>query len=318
MGDFYGLFDVKILELIFIFRKDSIIMRCFILYNPLSGNGGAKARSEELKNTFGDGASAVDMTKIESYAGLLADLGEDDAIVICGGDGTLNRFANDISELDVKCDILYAATGTGNDFLNDLGKKTDEAPFSVKKYITDLPEVTVKGKKYRFMNGIGFGIDGYCCEEGDKLKAENPEVPVNYTSIAIKGLLGKFKPSNGKVVVDGVEKSFKKIWIAASMHGRYYGGGMMCAPDQDRLAEDGMNTLVVWYGTGKLSTLMAFPSIFKGEHVKKTRMISVMRGREIRVEFEKPCALQIDGETVHGVTEYTVKSAAAVRERVEV
>lgn len=293
-------------------------MKYFILYNPLSGKGGAKARAEELKNAFGDGAVAVDMTKINSYAELFADIGEDDAVVICGGDGTLNRFANDIAELDLKCDILYAATGTGNDFLADLGKSIDDMPFSVKKYITDLPEVTVKGKKYRFINGIGFGIDGYCCEEGDKQKAENPGAPVNYTGIAIKGLLGKFKPANGKVVVDGVEKSFKRIWIAAAMHGRYYGGGMMCAPEQDRLAEDGMNTLVVWHGSGKLPTLMAFPSIFKGEHIKKTKMIAVMKGHEISVEFDKPCALQIDGETVLGVTGYTVKSSAVIRERAEV
>lgn len=293
-------------------------MKYCILYNPLSGNGGTKARAEELKNTFGDAAAAVDMTAVDNYAELLAEYGEDDAVVICGGDGTLNRFANDTAELEVKCDVLYAATGTGNDFLKDLGKESGNAPFSVKKYITNLPEVTVKGKKYRFINGIGFGIDGYCCEVGDKMKAEHPEEPVNYTSIAIKGLLGKFKPSNGKVTVDGVEKSFRKIWIAAAMHGRYYGGGMMCAPDQDRLSEDGMNTLVVWYGTGKLTTLMAFPSIFKGEHVKKTKMISVMKGHEISVEFEKPCALQIDGETVLGVTGYTVKSAAAVKEAAEV
>ncbi len=293
-------------------------MKYCILYNPLSGNGGSKARAEELLNVFGDGTVAVDMTKIESYNELLSDYGEGDALVICGGDGTLNRFANDVSKLDVKCDVLYAATGTGNDFLKDLGKETGEAPFSVKKYITDLPSVTVKGKKYHFMNGIGFGIDGYCCEVGDKMKAEDPERPVNYTGIAIKGLLGKFKPANGKVTVDGVEKSYKKIWIAATMHGRYYGGGMMCAPDQDRLAEDRQNTLVVWHGSGKLATLMAFPSIFKGEHINKTKMIDVMKGHEISVEFDHPCALQIDGETVLGVTSYTVKSEAYIKETAEV
>ena len=29
-------------------------------------------------------------------------------------------------------------------------------------------------------------------------------------------------------------------------------------------------------------------------------------GREVHVEFDRPTALQIDGETVTGVTEYTV------------
>ena len=36
-------------------------------------------------------------------------------------------------------------------------------------------------------------------------------------------------------------------------------------------------------------------------------------GHEITVEFDRPCALQIDGETVLGVTSYTVKSKVAAR-----
>ena len=46
--------------------------------------------------------------------------------------------------------------------------------------------------KRRFINGIGFGIDGYCCEVGDQLKAKSDK-PVNYASIAIKGLLFHYK-----------------------------------------------------------------------------------------------------------------------------
>lgn len=292
-------------------------MKYCILYNPLSGNGGAKERAEALKNKFGKSvAYAINMTEIEDYSEVLSKYGKDDVIVICGGDGTLNRFANDTADLDIEADILYSATGTGNDFLVDLGVDKDADPFSVKKYLRSLPSVTVGGKTCLFMNGIGFGIDGYCCEEGDRLKAQAPEKPVNYSAIAVKGVLGKYKPKNAKVTVDGVEYTYKKIWIAATMHGRFYGGGMMCAPDQDRLGEDRQNTLVVWHGSGKLATLMTFPSIFKGEHVKKTKMIAVHKGHEIAVEFNEPCALQIDGETVLGVTSYTVKSAAMVEEKV--
>jgi diacylglycerol kinase family enzyme len=199
-----------------------------------------------------------------------------------------------------------------------IGKNVDDAPFSVLEYIRDLPTVTVNGNTYRFMNGVGFGVDGYCCEEGDRMKAEHPDVPVNYTAIAIKGVLGKYKPANALVTVDGVEKKYKKVWIAAAMHGRYYGGGMMCAPEQDRLAEDKQNTLVVWHGSGKLSTLMNFPKIFEGKHVEKKKMIDVVRGKEITVKFDRPCALQIDGETVLDVTSYTVKAASLAKKEAEV
>ena len=34
-------------------------------------------------------------------------------------------------------------------------------------YAQKLPTVTVNGKAYRFLNGIGYGIDGYCCQVGE-------------------------------------------------------------------------------------------------------------------------------------------------------
>ncbi len=58
----------------------------------------------------------------------------------------------------------------------------------------------------------------------------------------------------------------------------------------------------------KLKTLFVFPSIFKGEHVKHEEMVTVLTGQDFQVEFDRPTALQIDGETVVGVTEYSVKA----------
>ena len=87
-----------------------------------------------------------------------------------------------------------------------------------------------------------------------------------------------------------------------------YGGGMMTAPQQDRLAEDGEVTVVLFHGKGRLKTLMVFPSIFKGEHVNHKEMVAVHTGKEISVTFDRPTALQIDGETVLNVTNYKVKA----------
>ena len=94
------------------------------------------------------------------------------------------------------------------------------------------------------------------------------------------------------------------------MNGRFYGGGMMAAPAQNRLREDGKLSFVTLYKTGKIRTLMIFPSIFKGEHVKN-KYVDVIEGRDITVKFERPTALQIDGETVSGVTEYRAVSGKA-------
>ena len=114
---------------------------------------------------------------------------------------------------------------------------------------------------------------------------------------------------NARVTVDGETGEFKKVYLAPSMNGRFYGGGMMIAPAQDRLNGEHSLAVVLYYGASKLKTLMVFPSIFKGEHMKHTEMTKVITGHDITVEFDRPTALQIDGETVVGVTTYTVHSA---------
>lgn len=287
-------------------------MKTYILYNPLAGSGNGAEEAAKLAAKYGEDTQCLDMTAIGSYAELLSPLTEQDRVVICGGDGTINRFVNDTEKLDIKCELLYFAVGTGNDFLKDLGKECGCEPFDLKPYIKDLPFVEVNGIKRRFLNAIGYGIDGYCCEVGDKQKAAGKK-HINYTGIAIKGLLFHYKPSTATVTVDGKSYTYKKAWIAAGMNGRYYGGGMMTAPEQDRLSEGKTLSLVVMYGKGKLKTLMVFPSIFKGEHIKHTEMVAVHKGKEITVSFERPTALQIDGETVLNVSSYSVSADGAAK-----
>ena len=92
------------------------------------------------------------------------------------------------------------------------------------------------------------------------------------------------------------------------MHGRFYGGGMIAAPEQDRQNSNRTVSLMLFHGAGRIRTLRVFPSIFKGEHVKHTKMVAVHTGHEISVEFDRPTPLQIDGETVLDVTRYCVKA----------
>jgi diacylglycerol kinase family enzyme len=97
------------------------------------------------------------------------------------------------------------------------------------------------------------------------------------------------------------------------MNGRYYGGGMNVTPLQDRLNPERTVSLGMFYGKGRIKTLIVFPKIFKGEHVKHTEMFETLVGRSVTVEFDRPCALQIDGETVLDVSSYTVESAVLAK-----
>lgn len=285
-------------------------MKYYVLFNPHAGNGLGEEKARAL--TMDAELCFCDMTKLDSYEAFFAGIEPEDGVILAGGDGTLNRFLNDTEGLSIPNDILYYAIGSGNDFLKDLNKEVGCAPFSIKEYLKNLPTVTVKSKTYRFLNNVGFGIDGYCCEVGDKLR-QTTDKPINYAGIAIKGLLFHFKPRNAVITVDGKTYEFKKVWLAPTMNGRYYGGGMMVAPNQDRTDPEGTVSVSLMYGSGKLKTLMVFPSIFKGEHVKHAEMCKVLTGRKITVKFDRPTALQIDGETILGVTEYAVSSHVSAK-----
>ena len=200
-------------------------------------------------------------------------------------------------------EISLFPVGTGNDFLLDLGFTGKCAPVPVNKYIKDLPYVEVKDKKMYFIDNVAFGIDGWVCEVADEIKAKDPGAKINYTSIAISGLLGKYKPCNAKVTVDGVTKEYKKAWLAPAMNGRYFGGGMKVTPDQDRLDPERKLSILVFSGSNRLMTAITFPKIFKGTHVA-AKCCEVLVGHEITVEYDEPRAVQVDGETILGVRKY--------------
>lgn len=290
-------------------------MATYVIYNSLAGNSTCESKLDELKKHLqGREYTMLSTADIEGYAQFMSGLQEDDEVILCGGDGTINRFVNDTADMEIRNTILYYAAGSGNDFLKDLDKPNGAAPFPINEYIKSLPIITVNGKRSRFINAIGYGIDGYCSEEGDKIRAKSPGKRVNYAPIAIKGALYGYIPRNATVIVDGVERHYTKVWLAPTMHGRFFGGGFMMAPAQDRMNAEGKVTVVVGHDISRPVVMRIFPTIFKGTHVRFKKQLDFIEGHEVTIRFDKPCALQIDGETVLAVTEYSVMSSGRVRE----
>ena len=241
----------------------------YILFNPLANNKkgeeAVKDIVKEIKSLY-ETKSIINLNLKEFFKSLKSI----DEVILVGGDGTLNRLINALEDKVPDNKIYLYKAGSGNDFLRDVSTK-DEKFVLINEYMKDLPTVTVNGKTSYFINGIGYGIDGYCCEVGDKLKTKSDK-PINYAGITMKG--------------------------------RYYGGGMMIAPNQDR--KSNVLTNVVYKTASKLKALIVFPNIFKGTHIKNKKMVIISTGKHIKVEFNRPCALQIDGETVLNVTSYEV------------
>ena len=286
----------------------------YVLYNPLADNGlGEKKLSVLRKELKDEEAEFVKITEITDIGFYLANIPSSSRVAIAGGDGTLNRFVNDIEGYIPNRDIYYYPLGSGNDFFNDVKDFADEKGFvRINDYIIDLPIIKVNGLTRRFINGIGYGIDGYCCEEGDRKKRKSKK-RINYTIIAVKGLAYDYHAVNAEITVDGVKRNYERVYLAPTMNGRYFGGGMMIAPFQDRLCPDRSVTSAVAFGCGRLRILTAFPSIFKGKHVKYKKLFQSFKGHEITVKFDRPTALQIDGETVSGVTEYSVLAGRGLK-----
>lgn len=282
-------------------------MKKYILYNPLAGSENGVIRAKRLDVFFsGHETIYVDILGIEDFVAFFDGLSPEDDVIVCGGDGTLNNFVNRIGGVSFENNIYYYATGSGNDFLRDLEKPLGSEPFLINEHIKNLPEIEVDGRRRKFFNGTGYGLDGYVCAIGNRLRKTTSK-KINYTALAIKSILFGYRPKTAKITVDGVEYTRERVWFATTMLGRFFGGGMKLAPHQSR--EDGYLSLVLLHNCGKLRILTAFPSVFKGEHIKYTKIFEILRGKEISVEYDSPCDLQIDGESVYGVTSYSARVA---------
>jgi diacylglycerol kinase family enzyme len=95
------------------------------------------------------------------------------------------------------------------------------------------------------------------------------------------------------------------------MNGRYYGGGIMAAPEQSRTSEEKTLSLTILKTKSKISALFYFPTLYKGKHTKLKKVSTILTGKDITVEFDVPSPLQIDGDVFSGVTEYTVTAYGA-------
>lgn len=271
----------------------------YLLYNPLANNFHACDDIHKVLELHNDITyEQMDITKLD-ILNFLKNIATEDTITILGGDGTLSAFAAIYQECKIDNPIYLFHGGSGNDFLNDIAKGKIE--IQINKYLQNIPYVIINDKEYRYINNVGYGIDGAVCEEADILKAKGKK-KINYTLIALKLLLGKYKTRKAKITVDGETRNYNYVWLAASMNGKFYGGGMMVAPGQDRLSNT--LSLVVMFCKNRLTALINFPKIFKGKLVEKTKFVNVFKGKEIEVEFDTPCALQIDGETFLNVSKY--------------
>lgn len=280
-------------------------MKYCVLYNRKSGGKTCgkqhkKDPSKVLINILkNDELYYRSMPEIKDFKAFFNEVKDD--IIICGGDGTLSYFLNKIHNLKYKNHLWFFPTGSGNDFCSDI-EKDPKKPFPIDEYLKKLATLKVDNKEYVVFNGAGAGIDGYTCAEGERLRKKGKKT-INYTLIGLKGLLYDFKPHELDLEIDEKSHHFKNVWFSPIMLGRYFGGGMMVAPMQDRIKNNSLSIIVV-SSKNRPRLISIFPKIFKGQHIKYQKIVKVFHGNHIKVTLSHSAPFQYDGEVIENVSSY--------------
>ena len=215
-------------------------------------------------------------------------------VVAVGGDGTVNEVANGLFGTDTALAVVPA--GTGNDWVRTIGVPRDpvaalEVALNGRLAVTDVGEAV--GHRY-FVNVAGVGFDAEvarCIGEAGGLLAKLGPTP-RYISSVLKTFFG-YRGGDVAATVDRAERRLDKMFLMAVAVGRFYGSGMMIAPDAK--IDDGLFDLV-WGCDVRMHELpVIMKRIFTGAHLSHPK-IDCAQCREITLVSSAPLPFHLDGD----------------------
>jgi len=229
---------------------------------------------------------AVELAKQAAMAGY-------DAVVSMGGDGTLNEVVNGIAGNSVVLGFIPA--GSGNDFGRTVGigsYSTDTACRVIAK--GNVQEINIGQVNGRyFINIAGSGFDAEVGLTANTWGKKHFRGYMAYVASILRQLV-VFKPQEVVIELDGTARQ-AKVWFVAIANARYFGGGLMIAPQAD-LYDDLFDVCIVKEIT-KFELLKMIPKVFKGEHVHHPA-VELHRATHVRVSSPVQLAVQADGEVL--------------------
>lgn len=275
----------------------------YILFNPLSNGGTCIAKAEEIQKKFiekNKEVKSISLLEIEHIQDFLNTLNEEDIIVLVGGDGTLYHIANEIAGYEIHNKVLLAKAGTGNDFYRDVKDEEEDGFVRIDQYITNTPSVEMEGKTLHFNNSCGMGVDGDICDRTNKSTRKGA---INYFYNCLKAVFG-FKRFTLNIKIDGEEQIFEKTWFTTVMQGKYFGGGMKVAPEQDRKNDE--LTIVVVHKVCIPLLICILPTIYSGKHVKFKKYVKIFKGKEVEIKASHPQFVEFDGDITPNISELKI------------
>lgn len=273
--------------------------RIALIGNPRAGKGRAAPHASAVEAILREaGADVRELTADsadESLARARTAVAEGvDVVAVVGGDGMAHLGVNAVAGTDTALAII--ACGTGNDIATSLGLPVHDVKASAQMVVhgcrrtIDAVRTESSGRTVWFVGVLCGGFDAVVNERANGWSW--PRGPMRY-NLAIARELPVFRPLTYQIDLDGQRWDTAAMLVAVG-NGPQYGGGMRIAPEARY--DDGLLDVVVVGPMSVLGLIRAFPTIFKGTHVKHPA-VTVRRARRVRLSTDRIIAYA-DGERV--------------------
>lgn len=230
-------------------------------------------------------------------------------VVAVGGDGTASEVIDGLmleraaGGPGAGAAFGFISRGTGGDLRRSLGCPPDMVGAALAlarpaERVIDLGRVEFVDHAGRpaarhFVNVAGFGIAGRVVRDVERMgKALGGRA--TFMLASAKALLG-WRDQPVRWRVDGGPWREDRITSLSVCNGRFFGGGMMVAP-QARL-DDGIFDVTVWKGLGFKDFALKKGMLYDGSHVRLPNT-TTLRARVVEAEplGDEPVLLDVDGE----------------------
>jgi diacylglycerol kinase (ATP) len=287
-------------------------MKTVIIANPHAGNSRVERHWADyqgnLTNIFD--SPQILFTTAPGYATQLARQAIHDGaerIVAVGGDGTVNEVVNGFFDNDepigAKVSLAIYSLGTGGDFARSIGlsgKPLISAFDSATERRIDVGKASFinhagqRETRY-FLNIASFGSSGLVVKKVNST-SKRFGAHLSFYVGTLRGLLA-YQNQRVRLHIDGLADEERLINTVAIANGRYFGGGMMIAPDAS--LDDAYFDIVIVGDVSALTFLRYAPRLYCGTHLSLPFMHSA-RGRVVEAKpvGNAPILLELDGEQV--------------------
>ena len=278
-------------------------MRYVFIANPNAGakNGLEKYRERIVSTCERIGApykfmltrSGSDLT---DFARSESEVGDDVRIIVLAGDGGICGAANGIIGRD-NVEFGIIPCGSGNDYVKTFG---GAAGFEdIENYLTAPSRYVdaIDTGHFASLNICSMGIDAMICDRTNRMTRTKKLLGSGtYTLAVLISMLGKVY-NTLKVTIDDSEVYEGEFMFSLAACGQYYGGGYKGAPMADPY--DGLLDFVMIRRVSKLKMARLLGDYKSGRYPESKKfegLLTVRRGKKMKIESKKPAIVNIDGE----------------------